>query len=87
MKFYLYSKPVFGGRDKRMTCMIVKLSAEIIPELDEELIRKITLNRKESHFYRLKTMLESSGDSGDNWYVLDDKRTEKDLIQYMNTWK
>lgn len=87
MKFYMYSKPVETKRGGKVACLLLRLSTEIIPELEDELVRRISLNRPEEHFKRLEAMLYYGGYSGDEWYVLDHNRTERDVINHMNTWR
>ena len=87
MKFYIYSQPVFSERKKERTCLLLKVSEALIPELDEQSIRRVTLVRNETYFKRLVDMLSYGGDTGDGWYVVDHNRTEKDIVDYMDTRK
>lgn len=87
MKFYIYSQPIFSARKKELTCLILKVSKELIPELDDKGIRRTTLVRNETYFTRLVNMLSYGGDSGDGWYTLDHNRTEKDIVDYLDTRK
>lgn len=87
MKFYIYSKPVETARGGKVACLLLRLSTEILPELEEQMIRRTTLNRSEQHYKRLENMLVYGGYSGDEWYVFDRNRTERDLINHMNTWR
>lgn len=85
MKFYMYSQPIKSLRGGKVTGLLFRVEKEKVDEF--ECFRRIGLNRSEEHYQRLCRMLSESGDAGDGWFVLDGNRTEKDLINYMNTWR
>ena len=86
MKYFIYSKPLVSTRKNNFIGTLILVSKDILDI--EEYSRRIVVIGTEEEYNRLSRMMNLSKSSlDDSWCVLDDKRTEKDLIGIIKQWR
>lgn len=85
MKYYIYSKPLVSVKFQKFIGTLILVSREEIDGLDA---RRTVVIGTEEEYNRLDKMMNLSRSSeGDGWCVLDNKRTEKNLIDLIKYWR
>ena len=88
MRFYIYHRPLLSIQKKEFIGTLIHVSCKLGEySPDGESWKVYRCNRSESSYKRLNKMLVSNGMIGDDIHPLTCKRTVKDLIEYMNTWR
>jgi len=88
MKFYIYYRPLMTTRYNEYIGDMVHISTEeknYSPDGSDWKVRRC--NRPQQVYTRLVRMLTNGGMGDDMVYPLDDKRSVRDLVNYMNKWE
>lgn len=91
MKFYIYSQAIKAVKGGDVIGLMVKLLPSVDESLESEGVRRHTFIRSEAYYGRLKKMIESTGDAGEQWYVIDycgdTGHGVFSMIRYLDKWE